>query len=265
MKARRASEVLDQVLRKAGLKQGIKRGKVVALWPDIAGPALTDMTEAERLEDGVLFVRVTDSVLNHQLTYMREEFVRRYEQQLPKMVREIRFQVGQTERKPKKSQPAPQVALSSEEENQILQLTERAPQDLQRAVFKTARAIKQRQKASPHPPCVICGIPQPESPCTNCQKLLAEETVVRESNRLARFPLKTRLEGEPLNAARYLAQSKLEGQLRELLPQAIQQPDLLPILQDTARRYLQLRTGEKHVTAYRQLLPETLQSLLKEV
>jgi hypothetical protein len=62
-----------------------------------------------------------------------------------------------------------------------------------------------------------------------------------------------------------LAQQKLEAQLRDLLPQVIQQPELMPILQDTARRYLQLRSGEKDVRAYRHLLPETLASLLKEV
>lgn len=266
MKAKRVGDVLAQVLRKGGLERGIKRGQVVALWPQIAGPALADLTEAERLEDGVLFVRVNDAVLNHQLTYMREGFLQRYHEQLPKMVKEIRFQVGQTERKTKSKAAKPKPAtLSSEDESQARVWAEGMPQDLQGVVYKAARAVKQRQKSNPHPPCVICGLSQPQSPCTHCQKLLLDPLVVREAGRLTRFPLKSRLEGDPLQAARYLAQSKLEGQLRELLQQTIQQPDLLPILQDTARRYLQLRSGQKQVAAYRSLLPETLQSLLKEL
>ncbi len=89
--------------------------------------------------------------------------------------------------------------------------------------------------------------------------------MLREATRLSRFPLKPCLEGHPLEAARYLARSRLEAQLRELLPQVIQQPDLIPILQDTARRYLQLCTGQPEVRTYRHLLPPSLQSLLKEV
>ena len=94
---------------------------------------------------------------------------------------------------------------------------------------------------------------------------MGEAAVQREAGRLTRFPLKPRLEGNALSAARYLAQSRLQAQLHELLPQVIQQPDLIAILQDTARRYLQLRTGQKETRPYRNLLPEALKSLLKEV
>lgn len=264
-KARPSAEIVAKILRQKGLSAGVQRGQVLALWPEIAGPALSELTEADRLEDGVLFVRVADSVVAHQLTYLREEFLKRYQEKLPGLVQELRFLVGAEKKIKPKSQPVTRPKLSPEEEARLQKLTEHSPQDLQGVILRAGRAVLQKQKGNPHPPCPICGAPSPERPCKPCQKLLTEPVVVREAGRLTRFPLKTRLEGDPLEAARYLARQRLEAQLRELLPQVIKQPELMPILQDTARRYLQLCTGEKEVRGYRHLLPETLRSLLKEV
>lgn len=264
-KARPSAEIVAKILRQKGLSAGVQRGQVLALWSEIAGPALSELTEADRLEDGVLFVRVADSVVAHQLTYLREEFLKRYQEKLPGLVQELRFLVGAEKKIKPKSQPVTRPKLSPEEEARLQKLTEHSPQDLQGVILRAGRAVLQKQKGNPHPPCPICGAPSPERPCKPCQKLLTEPVVVREAGRLTRFPLKTRLEGDPLEAARYLARQRLEAQLRELLPQVIKQPELMPILQDTARRYLQLCTGEKEVRGYRHLLPETLRSLLKEV
>lgn len=264
-KARSSGEIIAKILQKKGLSTGVRRGKVLALWPSIAGPALSDLTEAERLEGGVLFVRVTDSVVAHQLTYLREEFTQRYQEKLPGLVQEVRFLVGAEKKAKPKSKPAILPKLSPEEEARLYQLAQDSPQDLQGAILRAGKAVLQRQKENPYPPCPICGSPSQENPCKPCQKLLGEAVVQREAGRLTRFPLKTRLEGNALNAACYLAQSRLEAQLHDLLPQVIQQPELIAILQDTARRYLQLRTGQKEIRAYRHLLPDTLGSLLKEV
>ncbi len=264
-RAKQSAEIVAKILRQKGINAGVQRGRILALWPEVAGPALSELTEAERLEDGVLFVKVADSVVAHQLTYLREEFIRRYQEKLPGLVQELRFLVGAEKKNKPKSKPMTLPKLGPEEEARLRKLAEHSPEDLQGVILRAGRAVLQKQKENPPPPCPICGAPSPERPCKPCQKLLSDPAVQREAGRLSRFPLKTRLEGDPLEAALYLAQQKLEAQLRELLPQVIQQPELMPILQDTARRYLQLRTGEKDVRAYRHLLPETLVSLLKEV
>ncbi|WP_299430286.1 DUF721 domain-containing protein [uncultured Meiothermus sp.] len=271
-KTKQSAEVVAKILRQKGLSAGIRRGQALALWPSIAGPALSELTEAERLEDGVLFVRACDPVVAHQLTYLREEFVQRYQDKLPGQVQELRFQASAepgrgvgAEKKSKPSRSAHLPKLTPEEEAGLRRLAERLPEDLQTAILRAGKAVLQKQKEQPYPPCPICGAPSHQHPCKPCQRLLSDPAVQREAGRLTRYPLKTRLEAHALSAARYLAQTRLEAQLRDLLPQAIQQPELIAILQDTARRYLQLRTGEKEVRAYRHLLPDTLGSLLKEV
>lgn len=264
---RRIGDLLGQALKQHGLESGFKRGAALALWPEIAGESLSQLTEAERLEDGVLYVRVCDAVVGHQLTYMREDFLRRYKERLPGVVLELRFSVGRPNKNKRKAQAPsePLPPLSDEEEQRLRSLAEQMPEALRGAVYRAARAVVQRQKANPHPPCVICGSPSAENPCKSCQRLLKDPLIEKEARHLTRRPLSSRLDGELRLAARYLAERELEAQWRELLPQVVRDPQLLPMLQDTARRFLQLQTGQKDVTAYRHLLPETLQSLLKEV
>jgi hypothetical protein len=265
-KPRPVAEILSKVIKDSKLESGLRRGKALALWSEVAGEALSHMTEAERLDDGTLFVRVQDSVAAHQLTYTREAFLKKYQQQMPGAVREIRFQAGRTGGKSKpKAKKFTLPPLTPAEDGQARQFAEKAPDELKAAVYKAGRAIKQKQKLSAHPPCLICGASDSENPCKSCQRLLGEAVVKKEGQRLKRRPLGGRLEGEPLLAAKYLARTSLEAELRDLLPQIIKEPSLMPMLQDTGKRYLQLLTGEKNVGQHRNLLPENLRQFLREI
>ncbi|MER3554889.1 MAG: DUF721 domain-containing protein [Meiothermus sp.] len=266
MTAKRPAELLNKLLKTKGLEAGLRRGKALTLWPEVAGEMLAQISEATDLTDGVLTVSVPDSAAAFHLKYEREKFIARYAQVLPGVVSDIRFKERVMERKPKRKDKAnPLPPLSPDEESGLRKLSQAAPETLRNAILKAGKAVIQKQKADPNPPCVICGKPSAESPCKSCQKLLTSALVEREAARLTRFPLKGRLEGDALQAARYLAQTRLEAQLRDLLAETIKTPELMPILQDTARRFLQLKTSERSVAAYRHLLPETLQSLLREI
>lgn len=266
MAAKRPAELLHKLLGSKGLEAGMRRGKALALWPEVAGEMLAAISEATDLTDGVLTVSVPDSAAAFHLKYEREKFLARYAQVLPGVVGDIRFKERPIARKSRRLEKAPPPPpLSPDEESRLRRLSQAVPETLQTAVLKAGKAVIQKQKADPNPPCFICGKPSRENPCKSCQKLLVSPLVEREAVRLTRFPLKARLEGDALQAAKYLATTRLEAQLRDLLPEVVKEPSLMPLLQDTARRYLQLRTGEHDVTARRQLLPEALQSLLKEV
>jgi hypothetical protein len=272
-KPRPVGEILSKVIKDSRLEAGLKRGQALALWPEVVGEVISHMTEAERLEDGTLFVRVQDSVAAHQLTYTRQAYLNKYQQRMPGLVQEIRFQAGRTSfqagRTNGKSKPkakkAALPALSADEEGLVRSFTERAPDELKAAIYKAGRAVKQKQKQNPHPPCLICGAADSENPCKSCQRLLVEAVVQKEGQRLKRRPLSERLEGQPLLAAKYLARTGLEAELRDLLPQVVKEPSLMPILQDTAKRYLQLLSGEKSIAKHRNLLPENLRQFLKEI
>ena len=93
----RLKEVIPEALKRAGGKERLRRGLVLAAWREVAGKDLARFTEAVALEEGVLVVHVPDPVVAHQLTYTRLALLRRYEERFPGAVREIRFQVGPLE------------------------------------------------------------------------------------------------------------------------------------------------------------------------
>ncbi|AEB12780.1 DUF721 domain-containing protein [Marinithermus hydrothermalis] len=264
----RPSELLATLLRKYRLEAGFKRGRVLHLWPQVAGPVLAGITEPLRFADGTLVVRVQDAVAAHHLTYQRQAFLERYAHHLGEdVVREIRFVTGPVRSAPPPAPPPPEPPppLPLEAARKLEDLAARVPEELRPKVQAAGARLLAHLEAAPSPPCPVCGVPAGPQPCRHCQRLLADPVVQREAERLTRRPLASRLEGDLEAAARYLATAQLEAQLNELLPQATQQPELLPMLADIARRYLQLRTGQENVTPYRHLLPKPAQHLLKEV
>ncbi|MDW8482404.1 MAG: DUF721 domain-containing protein [Meiothermus sp.] len=193
--ARSAAEIIQKILEQNPFQSGLQRGRVLLLWPRVVGPILSEMSQAERLEGGVLFVRVPDSVVAHQLTYLKEELVRRYQEMLPGVVREVRFQVGAVSKGKTRAEDPPLPPIAPAEEADLQALAERVHPALRQAVMGAGRAVLRKQKASPHPPCPVCGASSPKRPCASCGRLLAQPYVQREAARLVCFPLRPRLEG----------------------------------------------------------------------
>lgn len=231
--------LLGLALEELSSPQALQQGQALALWPEIAGAQLSRLSKAQSLRSGTLWVKVTDSTLAHQLTYLREEFLRRYNERLPGAVREIRFSEGY-QPPPPPDEPLDPLPLSPEEQRWLDELSQRAPQ-LAEVTRKAGAALLRRLKAASAPPCPICGVPSPEVPCRHCRGLLELKWVQKEAERLARNPVRHHLEGELGQAARYLALQKLRTDLEELLPSALNDPSLLPLLRDLAKRYLSLK------------------------
>lgn len=101
----RLKEVIPEALKKAGGKEKLKRGLVLAAWREVVGRELAQLSEPLALEEGTLTVRVADPVTAHQLTYSRLALLRRYEERFPGVVKEIRFVVGPWRRSQRPPKP----------------------------------------------------------------------------------------------------------------------------------------------------------------
>ncbi len=267
MAFRNTSEIIPKVLGKGKLAAGYRRGQVLTWWASMVGRDLATITQAERLEDKILYIKVHDSVVAHQLTYMRDGFLKKIAEKFPKMVLEIRFTVGRID-DPYVDPPLPPETepLTPEEEERAAQIIADIPEideDLKPAVLGAARAFVHYQNKLEGKPCAICGVVADGSPCSSCVRTFEHPAVVNEAKRLVSFPLRPRLEGEALLCAKHLAERKLKEQVDELLLMVIQEPLLLPALEDCSRRLLQLRTGKEIVTEAFGSLSPSLQSLLK--
>nr|WP_093007812.1 DUF721 domain-containing protein [Thermus arciformis] len=249
----RLKEVIPEALKRAGGKERLRRGLVLAAWREVVGPSLARLTEAVALEEGTLWVQVPDPVVAHQLTYHRLHLLRRYEERFPGMVKEIRFQVGSPkpqEAPPNPQDPAPPAGVPLAQSRKALALAQEAPPELRDKVARAALALLQRQKGAP---CPICQAPSETHPCPTCRRLLGAPMVRKEAERLYRGK-PSRLEGEALLAARHLAREKLLQAMRELYPEALRTEEFRPLLADLARRFQSLFPEEALPMGVRSLL-----------
>ncbi|WP_456477144.1 DciA family protein [Oceanithermus sp.] len=245
MSENRAGELLGQLLKRYKLEAGLRRGRVLALWPEIAGEMLARLTEPLKLERSELLVLVENAALAHQLTYQREEFVRRYASRLGEgVVTNVRFVTGRPRedapgRQDPPSRPEP-VALPLELARKLERWKQAVPEELRAAVERAGRAVLTAQASAEGKACPICSRVGDGAPCRFCKPLLEDPLVERAARRLEREPEAEPLEGDLLAAARWLAAERLRTKIEDLAPRAIEEPGLQPLLADLAARFARL-------------------------
>lgn len=247
----RLKDTIPEALKKAGGKERLRRGLILAAWREVAGKELAHLSEPLSLKEEILTVKVADAVLAHQLTYSRLALLKRYEERFPGAVKEIRFVVGALDR----DDPSPSEAPEDPERflwasRRALELAEKAPPELRQKVARAALALLKKDRGEP---CPICSTPSPQHPCPTCRRLMESPWVRKEAERLKRGR-PTSLEGEALFVARYLAKKALSEEMEALFPQALRDQGLRPLLKDLAQRLQTLFPEEP--------LPEAVRSLL---
>lgn len=82
----RLGAVLGEVIDKLGYRDKIDEARAVECWPELAGPAIENVTEAVWMRDGKLFVKIHSAVWRHQLHLQREQWKARINEHLRREV-----------------------------------------------------------------------------------------------------------------------------------------------------------------------------------
>lgn len=86
------SKSLSILLKSLGIENKIKQNEIIVRWPEIVGEKLSKVTTADKVENGILFVRVTNSVWRNELIYMKTEIINRISSRLnTDIIKDIRF------------------------------------------------------------------------------------------------------------------------------------------------------------------------------
>ena len=86
------SKSLSILLKSLGIENKIKQNEIIVRWPEIVGEKLSKVTTADKIENGILFVRVTNSAWRNELIYMKSEIINRiYSSLNTDLIRDIRF------------------------------------------------------------------------------------------------------------------------------------------------------------------------------
>lgn len=70
-------DVIRQFMRDAGIETPYNEFRLVQAWPVVVGPAVERYTEQIFIKGGVLYVRLTSSVLRHELFLGRQRLLQR--------------------------------------------------------------------------------------------------------------------------------------------------------------------------------------------
>lgn len=83
-------------LNKLNQKIDLGHDKLLVAWPEIIGEKLASMTRAEKVEEGILYVVVSNSTLLSLLTMKEKQILlKKIREKFPKAaMKDIRFRIG---------------------------------------------------------------------------------------------------------------------------------------------------------------------------
>ena len=83
---------LSTLLRQLGIDHKVKESLAIGQWPNWVGEKIATVTTAEKVIDGILFVKVKNSTWRNELIYMRGQILSKIEKEIgPGVIKEIRY------------------------------------------------------------------------------------------------------------------------------------------------------------------------------
>lgn len=91
-KAQSIGNVFTKLFRDLGIDKAIEQNKAVVEWPEIVGERVAEVSHAEKIEKGVLFVKVESPVWRNELSFMKQNLIENINKKLNKqIVKDIKF------------------------------------------------------------------------------------------------------------------------------------------------------------------------------
>ena len=85
-------DVFAQLFRDLGIDRAIQQNVAVNRWAEIVGERIAVISEAEKIEKGVLFVKVSSPVWRNELVFMKASLINNINDALAKnIVKDIKF------------------------------------------------------------------------------------------------------------------------------------------------------------------------------
>lgn len=86
------ASALDKFVRQVGITKKMKQFSVITSWGEIVGEQIARVTQAERIDNGILFVKTATAPWRNELTLRRLEILEKVNAAAgAKVVKEIRF------------------------------------------------------------------------------------------------------------------------------------------------------------------------------
>ena len=91
-KAQVIGNVFAQLFKDLGIDKAIQQNMAVTKWAEIVGERIAAISEADRIENGILFVKVSSPVWRSELVFMKSNLIKSVNDTLTKnVVKDIKF------------------------------------------------------------------------------------------------------------------------------------------------------------------------------
>jgi len=80
------NDVLNDLIKNLGIEKQITENKAIIYWPIIAGPKIAKNTSAERIKDGILFIKVKSDVWRNELLFYKKDLIEKLNTKLGKRI-----------------------------------------------------------------------------------------------------------------------------------------------------------------------------------
>ena len=69
------AQFLQRIVGQLGLEGPLEDQRIVELWPEVVGEKIAEVSEAEAVRDGVLYVRVANAVWRNELSLEKDRIL----------------------------------------------------------------------------------------------------------------------------------------------------------------------------------------------
>ena len=83
---------IDSMLRKLGIDNAIAQNNALNIWNEIVGETVAKNTEPDRVEHGVIIIKVSSPTWRQELYFQKKEIIQKINNKIGKsVIRDIRF------------------------------------------------------------------------------------------------------------------------------------------------------------------------------
>ena len=99
MSPHRLGKILENYLTRAGMQQRIREEKIIDAWERMVGKAISEVTQPVRMRNGVLQVKVANSVWMHELQFHKKMIIQKLNGYIGNAtVENLWFMIGEKEK-----------------------------------------------------------------------------------------------------------------------------------------------------------------------
>ena len=85
-------KAIEQAISGSGIKPALDQEAALDLWNVIVGDVISQVTNAEKVDSGTMFIKVDSSVWRQELHMQKEEIINKVNKKIgTRAIREIRF------------------------------------------------------------------------------------------------------------------------------------------------------------------------------